>query len=159
MTIIRGRVNIMPEESFMSIILRAVDNIHHKIAIINQTLLKYFIEYILDNYFRTLPIATNTPGRPRCRILNLGRGKIFLLSPSSRPILKPANRFIKWVRCGVLSRGIKPPGCVADQSPPKSANVKIRGFIHPLPYTFSWRSIYLIKHRDNFICYQSGSRY
>jgi hypothetical protein len=110
MTITRGRVNITPETSFMSTLPRAVDNIHYNIGIIYQTLLQYFIEHILDNYFRTLPIATNSAGRPMGRISNPGRGKIFLLSTSSRPIPEPTHPPIQWTRGGVVFPGNKAVG-------------------------------------------------
>jgi hypothetical protein len=40
-----------------------------------------------------------------------------------------------------------------DSSPPSSAKVKKIGAIPPLPHMSSWRSAYLIKHRDNFTFY------
>jgi hypothetical protein len=42
------------------------------------------------------------------------------------------------------------PGREVDHSPPTIAEVKKSGSIHPLPHTPSWRSAYLVKHRDNF---------
>jgi hypothetical protein len=51
------------------------------------------------------------------------RGKIFLLSTSSRPALRPTQPPIEWVP-GVLSLGAKRSGSEADRSPPTSAEVK-----------------------------------
>jgi hypothetical protein len=44
------------------------------------------------------------------------------------------------------------PGCGTDNSPPSSAEVKNGGAIHSLSYMFSWHSVSVIKHRDNFTC-------
>jgi hypothetical protein len=43
---------------------------------------------------------------------------------------------------------VKRPGGEADHSSPSSAEVKNGGAITPVPYTSSWRSGYLINHRD-----------
>jgi hypothetical protein len=77
-------------------------------------------------------------GRPRGRSSSPGRGKIFLFSTLSRPVLGPTQPLIQWV-LGALSPGVKRPGCEANHSPlmPKSRK---RGSIHPLPHTPSWRS-------------------
>jgi hypothetical protein len=66
---------------------------------------------------------------------------IFLFTTASRTALGPTQRG--------LSLGVKRQGREADHSPPPSAQVKMRGAIHPLPqYVFmSWC---LVKHRDNF---------
>jgi hypothetical protein len=55
---------------------------------------------------------------------------------------------IDWIP-GSLSLGVKRPGREADHSPPISADVKIRGFIHPFLHTSPRRSAQLAKHRDN----------
>jgi hypothetical protein len=47
--------------------------------------------------------------RPRGRISSPGRGKIFLLSTSSRPVLTPIKPPIQWVP-GALSSGGKAAG-------------------------------------------------
>jgi hypothetical protein len=62
-------------------------------------------------------------GRPRRRSLNLGGGKNFHFSMSSRPVLGPTQLPIQWVP-GALYLGVKRPGREADQSPPASAEVK-----------------------------------
>jgi hypothetical protein len=62
-------------------------------------------------------------GRPRGRSSSPGRGKIFLLSTSSRPVLGPTQPPIQLVP-GALSPGVKRPGCEADHSPPTSVGVK-----------------------------------
>jgi hypothetical protein len=57
-------------------------------------------------------------GRPRGQSSKLGRGKGFLFSMSSRPVLGPTQRLIQWVP------GVERPGHEADHSPPSSADVK-----------------------------------
>jgi hypothetical protein len=47
----------------------------------------------------------------------LKRGKNFLFSTASRPVLGPTKPHIQWVQ-GALSPGIKWPGCDPDHSPP-----------------------------------------
>jgi hypothetical protein len=51
------------------------------------------------------------------------RGKIFLLSTSSRPVLEPTKLFIQWIP-EALSQRIKWPGQEADHSLPTSVKVK-----------------------------------
>jgi hypothetical protein len=58
-----------------------------------------------------------------CHSPSPGRGKIFLLSTSSKPDLGPIQPPIQWVP-GVLSPGAKWPGREVDYSPPTSAEVK-----------------------------------
>jgi hypothetical protein len=52
-----------------------------------------------------------------------GRGKIFLLSTSSRLTLEPTQPSIQQLP-GAFSLGIKRPGCEADHSPQTSAEVE-----------------------------------
>jgi hypothetical protein len=52
-----------------------------------------------------------------------GRGKIFLLSTSSRPVLGPIQPPIQLVS-GTLSPGVKRPGRETDHSSPTIAEVK-----------------------------------
>jgi hypothetical protein len=68
---------------------------------------------------------------------------------SSRTVLGPTQPPIQWER-GVLSLGVKRPGCEADHSHPSRAEVKewVELHIHS-PNTPSWRSGQL-KHKDNF---------
>jgi hypothetical protein len=63
--------------------------------------------------------------------------------------LGPTQPPIQWLQ-GVLSLGVKRPWCEADHSPPNTAEVKVCGFVTPLPqYVFmAWC---LVKHRGNFI--------
>jgi hypothetical protein len=62
-------------------------------------------------------------GRQRGRGSSPGRGEIFLLSTSSRPVLGPTHPPIQWVP-GALYPEVKRPGCKANHSPPTSAEVK-----------------------------------
>jgi hypothetical protein len=52
-----------------------------------------------------------------------------------------------------LSPRVKRPEREADHSRlvPRS---RIRGSIHPLPHTSSWRNALLVKHKDNFTFYE-----
>jgi hypothetical protein len=70
-----------------------------------------------------------------------------IFSTSSRPVLGPIQPPIQWVP-GSLYSGVKRPRREADHSPPVSAEVK-KMWIHS-PHTPSWRSAWLVKHRDNF---------
>jgi hypothetical protein len=56
--------------------------------------------------------------RPRGQSSIPGRGKSFLLSTSSRPVLGPTQLPIKWIL------GVKRLGCEADPSPATSAEGK-----------------------------------
>jgi hypothetical protein len=69
--------------------------------------------------------------------LSPGRGNIFLLSTSSRPVLGPIQTPIQRVP-GALSPGVKRQRRDADYSPPFSIEVKNVGAIPPLPHTSSW---------------------
>jgi hypothetical protein len=60
--------------------------------------------------------------RPRARSSSPGKVKIFLLSTSSRSVLRPIQPPIQWVTG--LSSGLKRPGHEADHSPSSSAEVK-----------------------------------
>jgi hypothetical protein len=62
-------------------------------------------------------------GQPRDRSLSPSRGKIFLLTTLSRPVLWPTQPHIQWAPWA-LSLGIKRPGREAEHSPPPSAEVK-----------------------------------
>jgi hypothetical protein len=78
-------------------------------------------------------------GRLRGRSSSPGRVKNFLFSTSSRPALGSTQPPIQWVQ-GVLSQGVKWPGCEADhhlQLLPRSRKCES---IHPFPHTPSWRS-------------------
>jgi hypothetical protein len=57
--------------------------------------------------------------------------EIFLYS-ASRPALGPDQPPKQWIP-GVLSSGVKRPGCEANYSPPSIAEVKNGGVIPPLP--------------------------
>jgi hypothetical protein len=92
----------------------------------------YFSETLIPTRLRG--IITNTvaqsrysdwlrAGRPKGRSSIPDRGKIFLLSTSSRPVLGFTQPPIQWV-LGALSPVVKRPGREADHSPPTSAEVK-----------------------------------
>jgi hypothetical protein len=74
---------------------------------------------------------------------------------SFRPAMKSTQPPIQWVS-GALSPRVKRLVSESDHLPQTSAEVKKkktkkkRGSVHPLPYTPSWRSAYLVKYRDNF---------
>jgi hypothetical protein len=67
---------------------------------------------------------------------------IFLFTTASRTALGPAQPPIQWVP-GALSVEVKRPGCVADHSPPSSAEVKNEWSYNFTPqYAFiAWCSI------------------
>jgi hypothetical protein len=62
-------------------------------------------------------------GRLRGRSSSAGKGKIFLLSTSSRPVLGFTQPPIQWVP-GAISTGVKRPGREAENSSQTSAEVK-----------------------------------
>jgi hypothetical protein len=62
-------------------------------------------------------------GWPICHSSSPGRGKIFLLSTSSRPVLGSTQPPVQWVP-GTLSPSVKGPVPEADHSPPISVEVK-----------------------------------
>jgi hypothetical protein len=76
---------------------------------------------------------------PRDQSSSPGRGKIFLLSTSSRPALELTHPPIHWVR-GALSPGVKRSEREADHSPPSSAEVKNTWMYTSTLHTTSWRS-------------------
>jgi hypothetical protein len=71
----------------------------------------------------------------------------------SRTALGPTQPTIQWVP-GAISLGVKRPGREADNSPPSSAEVKMRGAIPPLP-KYAFMAWCLVKHRDNFTFLQA----
>jgi hypothetical protein len=73
------------------------------------------------------------------------------VTTASKPALGPTQPPIQWVP-EALIRKIKRPRREADYSPPRNAEVKMRGAIPSLPqYVFmAWC---LVKHRDNFNVY------
>jgi hypothetical protein len=71
------------------------------------------------------------------------------VSTSSRPVLGLTQPHTQWVT-GVLSPGLKGPGSEADHSRPTSDEVRNVWICTFTPHTSSWRSAYLVKHRDNF---------
>jgi hypothetical protein len=68
------------------------------------------------------------------------------------PALESTQHPIQWVP-DALFPGVNRPEREADHSPPTSAEVKKTWYIHPLPYTPSWLSAYLVKYRNNFTFY------
>jgi hypothetical protein len=92
------------------------------------------IRYLL--YVYVLAVSTATGWTPKGQSSNLGRGKIFLLSTSSRPVLGLTQPPIQWVS-GTLSPGVKRLGREADHSPPTSTEVKNKCIYTPTPpYVF-----------------------
>jgi hypothetical protein len=77
-------------------------------------------------------------GRPRGRSSSLGRGKNFLFSMSSRPVLRPTQLPIQWVP-GALYPAIKRPERETDHSPQTSVEVKKTWIYRSTPHTPSWR--------------------
>jgi hypothetical protein len=69
-------------------------------------------------------------GRPRDQSWGPGRGKFFLLSMSSKPVLGPTQPAIQWLQRALP--GVKQPRREADHSPPSSAEVKNCGAVTPL---------------------------
>jgi hypothetical protein len=67
-----------------------------------------------------LPLGIELNGMERGRSSSPGRGKIFILSTSSRPVMGPTQPRIQWIP-GALSPGVKRPGREANHSPPTSA--------------------------------------
>jgi hypothetical protein len=73
----------------------------------------------------------------------------FLFSRSSRLALRSTQPSIQWVP-GALSSGVKRPGGAAHHSPSTSAEVKKMWVYTSTPHAPSWRSVCLLKQRDNF---------
>jgi hypothetical protein len=94
-------------------------------------------------------VGIATTGTPRGRSSSPGRVKNFIFSKSSRPALRFTQSLIQWVP-GALYSGVKRPGREVDHSPPTSAEVKKMWVYTSTPHTPSWRSAWLVKHRDNF---------
>jgi hypothetical protein len=80
-------------------------------------------------------------GRPRGRSSSPGRAKKCHFPISSRPALGPTQPAIQWVP-GSLSLGVNRRGRESGHSPPKSAEVKRRGSVHPFPHTPSRRTTF-----------------
>jgi hypothetical protein len=89
--------------------------------------------------------------------LSLGRVKN-CFSTSSRPALGSTQPPVQWVP-GAFSPGVKRPGREAEHSPPTSAEVKKMWIYTSTPHTVSWRSVSLVKHRDNFTFYFLLAKY
>jgi hypothetical protein len=86
--------------------------------------------------------------------------KNFLFSTSSTPVLGFTQPPIQWVP-EVLFPGVKRPGVKLTTHLQPVPRSRIYGSIHPLRHTPSWRSAYLVKHRDNvtsFTCIHDLSR-
>jgi hypothetical protein len=69
-------------------------------------------------------------------VKSLGRGEIFLLSTSSRPVLGSIQPPTQWVPGG-LSPGVKRPEREADHLPPTSTEVK-KTWTYTYTHTPSW---------------------
>jgi hypothetical protein len=95
------------------------------------------VELNLSSPFPALPLRTHG----RSRDSRQGQ-EIFFLSSPQRPdrLWGQPSRYH-----GLFLRGVKLT--IYIQLMPRS---RIRGSIHPLPHTSSWRSAYLVKHGDNF---------
>jgi hypothetical protein len=68
--------------------------------------------------------------------------EILLFPRVFRPVLRPTQPLIQWVR-GDLSPEVKLPGREAEHLPAYSAEVKNGGVIPPLRRTSSWPGAYL----------------
>jgi hypothetical protein len=68
---------------------------------------------------------------------------------SSRPALGSNQPPIQWVQ-GLFPRGYSGRGVNLTTHLQLVPRSRKRGSIHPLTYTPSWRSSYLVKHRENF---------
>jgi hypothetical protein len=79
------------------------------------------IRMLRDSTFNILWLATSYGLEGRGSVP--GRGKIFLFSIASSPVLGPTQPTIQWVSRS-LSSGLKRPGREADHSPPSTAEVK-----------------------------------
>jgi hypothetical protein len=88
-------------------------------------------------------------GRPRGLSSSSARVKNFLTVQTDSGVHPTSYT----MATGALSPEVKRPGLEADHSPPASVEVKKIWIYTPLPYTPSWRSAKLIKHRDNFTFY------
>jgi hypothetical protein len=115
--------------------LRVKELFIHGLCITEQPLRNYFWSQYYYNWVKSrssqysdLPWA----GRPRGRSSSPGRGKIFLVSTSSRPVLGP-TRSIQWTP-GALS-------LEAKLNTHLQLVPRIRGSTHPLPHTSSWRNV------------------
>jgi hypothetical protein len=71
------------------------------------------------------------------RLDDRGKGRNFLLSMSSRPVLGLFRSPIQWVPVAI-SPGLKPPGRETDHSPSSSAEDRNGGAIPPLHHMSSW---------------------
>jgi hypothetical protein len=75
-------------------------------------------------------------GRPRVQSSSPGKGKNFLPSTSSRPVLGPTQPPVQW-ETRALSLGVKRPRREADHLPPSSTEVKNTWiYISTSPYVF-----------------------
>jgi hypothetical protein len=90
--------------------------------------------------------------RPRSRSSSPGRGKIFLLSTSSRPALGSPRLLSNEYR-GFFPRGYSGRGVKLTTHLQLVPRPRICGSIHSLPYTSSWRNAQLVEHRENFTFY------
>jgi hypothetical protein len=72
-----------------------------------------------------------------------------IFSTSSRVALGSTQPPLRWIQ-GALSPEIKRPGLEANHSPPTVAEVKQMWSYTSITHTPSWRSVWLVKHRDNF---------
>jgi hypothetical protein len=68
------------------------------------------------------------------------RGKVFIFSTASRPVLGPTQPPILWAQAA-LSPGVKWPDREADHSPPSNAEVKNGKAMPSLPNSSSWHSV------------------
>jgi hypothetical protein len=78
--------------------------------------------------------------RRKGRSSSLGRVKNALFFTTFRPGMWPTQPSIQRVP-GALSPGVKRQRREAEQSPPPVPRSRIRGSIHPIPHTPSWRGI------------------
>jgi hypothetical protein len=103
-----------------------------------------FWTHFLIYFYRSMPTVIQVDNFVSIRTIGVlgfdsrrGLG-IFLFTTLSRTALGPTQPPSPWLPAA-LSLGVKRPGREADNSPPSSAEVNMRGAIPPLPNTSSCR--------------------
>jgi hypothetical protein len=120
---------------------------------------------------RTILVSLQPGGRSRDTTVGIAtdyglddRGIGVRVSVGSRIFSSPQHPDRLWGPPNLLSNGyrwlflpgVKRPGREIDNSPKASAEFKKMWIYTPTPNTPSWRSAYLVKHRDNFTFLHPG---